>query len=95
MEIVADRYSLPRPISCLTGTKWKAARHLLNGREIAHLRRMAYFFPFINQNVTFDNIRLLEEFGGPEIDTFSIGRYLPPLLARVGLSEAIHQSKTD
>jgi hypothetical protein len=57
--------------------------------------RMEYFFPFINQNVTFDNIRLVEEFGGPEIDTFSIGRYLPPLLARVSLSEAIDQSKTD
>jgi hypothetical protein len=95
MEILADACNLPRPISCLTGNKWKAARHLLSQREIAHLRRMEYFFPFINQNVTFDNIRLLEEFGGPRIDTFSIGRYLPPLLARVSLSEAIDQSKTD
>jgi len=95
MEIVADFCSPSRPISCLTGNKWKAARHLLSGREIAHLRRIQYFIPFINQNVTFDNIRLLEEFGGPKIDTFSIGRYLPPLLARVSLSEAIDQSKTD
>jgi len=95
MEIVADFCSPSRPISCLTGNKWKAARHLLSRREIAHIRRIQYFIPFINQNVTFDNIRLLEEFGGPKIDTFSIGRYLPPLLARVGLSEAIDQSKTD
>ena len=95
MEIVASSCNPPAPIPCLTGNKWNAARKLLNPREIAHLRRIQYFFPFINQNVTFDNTRLVEEFGGPDAETLSIRRYLPPLLAQVSLSEAIEQSKTD
>ena len=95
MAITEETFGLPRPIRCVTGKEWRAARSSLSQKEVTHLRRVQCFFPFINQNVTFDNTRLTQEIGAPAAEALSLRRYLPSLLRQVSLSSAVEQSLTD
>jgi dTDP-4-dehydrorhamnose reductase len=72
--------------------EWRRARAGLSRREIFYVRRLRHYLPFMNQNVTFDCARLHREFGPPPAAQMDVRRYLPPLLARVSLEQAVAQS---
>ncbi len=72
--------------------EWRQARSSLSRREIFYIRRFRHYLPFMNQNVTFDCGRLHREFGPPPASQMDVRRYLPPLLAVVGVEQAVRQS---
>lgn len=95
MTVVAETFELGREISCVRGKAWEAIRPTLSRREIKYMRSVSSYFPFINQNVAFDNRRLVEAVGKPSAEALDFRRYLPGLLRKVSLEEAIEQSFYD
>lgn len=95
MQIVADAFGLAHPTACLRGNHWRRTRPGMNRREVAFVRMVSPYFPFINQNVSYDNSRVIAEFGHPGSAVFDLQRYLPALLHRLSLDEAVIQSRFD
>jgi hypothetical protein len=94
MDCLSATFRVPRTV-CATGADWQRIRWTLAPAHIAAVRRVQCWFPFINQNVTFDNTRLKREFGLPDRAQFDFRRYLPALLRRVSVQEAVAQSAVD
>lgn len=94
-ELLASAYRLDRPIVCATGDAWQALRAGLTRHEVTMMRSVACYFPFINQNVTYDNARLRAQLGAIDPARLDVRRYLPPLLDQVSLDAAIVRSRYD
>jgi hypothetical protein len=94
-DLLTRIYGLDQPIVCATGASWRNLRAGLTRREVLMMRSVACYFPFINQNVTYDNARLCTQLGELDAARFEISDYLPPLLHAVTLDEAVARSRYD
>ncbi len=82
-----------RELVCLNGNEWIIVRDELTRRERKLQRRVSSYFPFINQNVLFDNQRLYAECTNPSPSLEHFRSYLPRLLQMISLQEALLESE--
>lgn len=95
-RLLGETFGLGRPIICtLEGEAWTSLRRQMTRHEVAMMRSVACYFPFINQNITYDNRRLIDQCGPIDPARLMIQHYLPRLLKLVELDAAIERSQHD
>lgn len=93
MDLLKKVFLLKADIKCAVGEEWDNLRAIIPRREMILIRRLAVYYPFINQNLTYSNERLVAEFGLIDKDQLKIENYLSELLHLVSLEEALKQSE--
>lgn len=94
-DVLAQAFDLPRPIACSVGEDWPDLRAGMTRHEVTMMRSVACYFPYINQNVTYDNARLAAQLGPLDPARLDVRTYLPDLLHQVSLDEAVERSAHD
>lgn len=95
-RLLGEAFGLDPPMICTQESEaWRGLRRGMTRHEVTMMRSVACYFPFINQNVTYDHRRLIAQCGPIDPARLAIAHYLPPLLKRVALEVAIARSRHD
>lgn len=93
IKTMKETFGRDTEIQCLDVSQWESVKHRLTRHERMLVGAVSSYFPFINQSVLFDNQRLFTECTYPSPQLQDFREYLPGLLKKISVEEALRESE--